>query len=623
MDEPQFLERKVTKTLLKALGVAAVAAGILVGDSIVYAKKGAAAPAPPFTVTQVTPAPGGKDLPLDLLLTATLSDDADPTTVTEGSVDLRDAADLQVPCQVSYDPLTRTVRAQPKVALLQGTTYLATVQGVKTVARGKGAKAVSQTLTPYTWSFTTKVVTTPPPPPPPPDPEVPELKVVEVVPNDDSFVVRFERFVGAVDYRVYPVDHAHAKKYSGGNDRVEWNGLTDGQSFVVEAVDKLGPYQYFDGSIPHHALYSINGQGDPANVPTVLARSQPFTVFSQPHPFRSDPGLIFFDRYSDGAIYTQVPMDTVIDPRYGYVTQQYGEWIDSQGTWIIRGVDVDLKHTKVFQHGGHIMDIVRDGGTEGTAQPPRTQYGELFFTTQREFDLTEGKIVHFTFEVDGHYPTNRRWWNTWITAPGDLPLHPFTRTYDPDYHPTVKRLPTLQWQISTAHMLHLWRDDYPAGNVAITRQENGAGTDSFNWCQRSGIWAPGEVLGGGLLRKLNGDIWNGTSAKISDGEDVLDLRRRYDLIFSQNRVQIWEDGRLCRDAAIDLPLPRAVVHFGHGVYHSALEEQELRTYKPEAQYYLNHAPAHDERHWDNVGARYVPAFPAPDDPANTGITWPN
>ena len=59
------------------------------------------------------------------------------------------------------------------------------------------------------------------------------------------------------------------------------NGLDPvaGANLVVEAVDKLGPFQTMDGMAGPGAMQmdgmhqAINGQGDPSNIPVVLARS--------------------------------------------------------------------------------------------------------------------------------------------------------------------------------------------------------------------------------------------------------------------------------------------------------------------------------------------------------------
>jgi hypothetical protein len=466
---------------------------------------------------------------------------------------------------------------------------------------------------------------TPPPvePPPvtPPPATLPLVKILRVEPNDDSAKVHFEHVEGAVDYRIYPTGHAHAKKYSGGNTIVEWNGIRAATEVVVEAVDQLGPFQFHDGSIPHSEVHSINGHGPSTNQPKVIARSAPFTITPEPHAFRTLPNVIFFDDYRDGSKYTKHPLE-ITDPRTGQMSLQYVRFTDSNGTWEpIQGFDVDAKFTNIFADHDHVMDIIRDGGTEGSNVPPRVSYGGLYFETSRTADLTGGKIVHFTHEVDAHFPTGRRWWSVIVHSPGDWILHPKQTPWDPNYHPSKEQKPVLWWQISTAHSLALYDRTFPKGNVPITRQEHGAGPDSFNWCQRSGVWAPVDPVTG---RNPNGERFTSQGGQwLGNGEPTIDLRRRFDIYLSKERVQIWEDGHLCRDARIELNLDQVVFALEHGMYHSALEEQEIKDYAPHQQYYRNFAKDFDERHWDNVGARYVDAFPQPDDPKNSGITWPN
>lgn len=417
---------------------------------------------------------------------------------------------------------------------------------------------------------------------------LPEVQILGAIPNDDSVKLRIKPFPGAVDYRVYPEARPKVKKYSAGGLVLEWNGIKgDPDMLVVEAVDRLGPYQYMDGRTPHHVMHSINGHGPKDAQPRVLGRSKPFPVRRQPHPFRSFEDVVFFDDYRSGEFKQR---QNVVDPRSNTVSQQFSIW--DNDTWTVRGIDVCIKNTQIFIASDHIMDIVRDGGTVGSNVPERVSFGELLFSANREVDLSGGKIVHYTFEVDAHFPGGRRWWNTYVTAPGDWISKPKAETWDPKAHPSVQKKPTLQWQIGPVHTLGVWKQG--GGYTPITQQAHGAGPDNFNWCQRSGEWAPKQPSTG---RSLNG------------GPDKLDLRHRFDLYFSQKRVQIWEEGILCKDAPIDLPLERAVIHIGHGLYHSSLEHEEIKKHAPHERYYVEHVPDKDERHWDNVGARYVPAFP--------------
>ena len=59
-------------------------------------------------------------------------------------------------------------------------------------------------------------------------------------------------------------------------------------------MDKLGPFQTMDGMAGPGAMQmdgmhvAINGQGDPSDVPNVLAASAPFPVTCQP----ADPGRL-------------------------------------------------------------------------------------------------------------------------------------------------------------------------------------------------------------------------------------------------------------------------------------------------------------------------------------------
>jgi hypothetical protein len=91
------------------------------------------------------------------------------------------------------------------------------------------------------------------------------LQITRILPNDDGVLVRFAPVAGAKDYRICPVDHPHLKKYSAGSP----------------VPDRLSLHQLIDDRTPRAEMPSINGHGDPASVPNVIARSQSV------HPLRS------------------------------------------------------------------------------------------------------------------------------------------------------------------------------------------------------------------------------------------------------------------------------------------------------------------------------------------------
>ncbi|SHF73951.1 Ig-like domain-containing protein [Geodermatophilus nigrescens] len=108
-------------------------------------------PAPdtlPPTVTGTAPGAGSTSVPVDVVVSATFSEQVDPTSVT---VAVSSGAGAAVPGTTAYDPETRTVRFSPSEPLTAATGYSATVSGV----RDTSGNAMSA---PRTWSFTTSGV---------------------------------------------------------------------------------------------------------------------------------------------------------------------------------------------------------------------------------------------------------------------------------------------------------------------------------------------------------------------------------------------------------------------------------------------------------------------------------
>jgi hypothetical protein len=104
------------------------------------------------TVTAVTPAPGATGLSLSTIVVVTFSTAMDATTVTTGTVQLRDPSNNLVASIVSYNPATDTATLTPTAALAADSTYTATVLGGASGVKSLAGVAMAAN---YTWSFTT------------------------------------------------------------------------------------------------------------------------------------------------------------------------------------------------------------------------------------------------------------------------------------------------------------------------------------------------------------------------------------------------------------------------------------------------------------------------------------
>ncbi len=424
------------------------------------------------------------------------------------------------------------------------------------------------------------------------------VQITGVTPDDDSAVVSFDAVPGAVDYRTYDAANPNNVKYSGGSLSIEMNGLNPaGATLVVEAVDKLGPFQTMDGMAGPGAMQmdgmheAINGQGDPSNIPNVLATSAPVPVTLTPHV--QDGAQAFFDTFRSEPPLTAQALPALQPGTFYGDPENFASFTNAN--WTVRDYGGDLKDTKIFFMGNHFMDTVYDGGTPGTNNPLHNSNASLVMMPNATADISGGKVLHVTFEVDPHMDS-RRWCDVFVGLAGDTLVDPGKFADFPGRRPTVSGK-LFRWEIqSLVHTLSVFpgvQPDAQSDIVTLTHQENGIGPDNFDLCARSGPWCPVP--------------FNGTSGD-------LDKRHKFDLYLSQTRAVIMEQGQVVKDAefpaGVTLPFDHCQVYFVHQVYHTANDRPELLDYDPADCYWVNNRPYADERHWDNLGFSVVDAFPA-------------
>ena len=131
---------------------------------VVFTPAGGADVAPP-SVNQITPANGATGVVTTTMVTATLTEMPDPSSVNPTTFQLRDPAGVAVAAAAFAGGETPTASLRPESALLPGTTYTAIVKGGVGGVRDLAGNFMASD---YSWSFTTAGV--PPPPPPPPSP---------------------------------------------------------------------------------------------------------------------------------------------------------------------------------------------------------------------------------------------------------------------------------------------------------------------------------------------------------------------------------------------------------------------------------------------------------------------
>ncbi|MGI4788612.1 MAG: hypothetical protein ACRYFS_07155 [Janthinobacterium lividum] len=424
------------------------------------------------------------------------------------------------------------------------------------------------------------------------------VQITGIVANDDGAVVSFDAVPGAVDYRVYDVTKPDSVKYSGGSLSIEMNGLDPvaGADLVVEAVDKLGPFQTMDGMAGPGAMQmdglhsAINGQGDPSNIPNVIAVSAPVHITCKPRVLTGEQ--TFFDTFRNEQPLTAQPLPALVPGTWYGDPNGFASFTNDK--WTIRDYGGDLTDTKIFFMGNHFMDTLYDGGTPGTSIPMHNNNASLVMMPNAVADISGGKVLHVTFEVDPHMD-GRRWCDVFVGPAGDTLVDPGKFADFSGRRPTLDGK-LFRWEIQNqVHALSLFpgiKPDALSDIVHLTHQDSGVGPDSFGMCARAGAWCTVP--------------FNGTTGD-------LDKRHKFDLYLSANRVVIMEQGLVVKDTVfpdgVTLPFDKCQVYFVHQLYHTANDRLELLDYTPGETYWYNNRPWSDERHWDNMGQEVLDTFP--------------
>lgn len=410
------------------------------------------------------------------------------------------------------------------------------------------------------------------------------VQITNLTPNDDSVLVSFAPVPGAKDYRVYSVRNPGVMKYSGGGLSIEMNGISPdkGADLIVEAVDKLGPFQKMDGDMGPGAVHPhtgemrmvINGLGDPTNAPTVIARSGVFHVACQPRMLTGKQ--VFFDTFRNSRPFTTVAVDRVAPEIYRSTSGDVRGMENDR--WTVFNYAGDYLSSRVFVMSNHFMDTLYDGGTPGSPLPMHNNNASLVMFPKATADVSNGRVLHVTFEVDAHFNA-RRWCDVIVAAAGDPLLHP--AKLGGGLFPT-KSGNMFRWEIQAD------------GHVAMVF------TGNRGVLQRT-------ILKRDARASRKKASRNGSMAD-------LDKRHQFDLYLSQRHFMLVEDGEIVNEgdfpAGETLPFTKMQVYFVHQVYHTNNDRGELINSDPEETYWINHRPWADERHWDNMGFEVLNQFPA-------------
>ena len=413
---------------------------------------------------------------------------------------------------------------------------------------------------------------------------------------------------------------------------IEWNRIDDGQphTLVVQAVDALGP-------VPPHNLtdaansplttpadwlgadegrtpdgnISINGQGPSTNTPRPLAQSGGFVVRAtpavRPIPSRPDATQTFLDTFDTAEGATLTPVGSPVNGFNSVNAITYTLNAGTPRAWDILFQGVDTAVTQPRVSAGGYSDTLFDGPT--TANLPRaaqpyshTLYASSSMSPQTPADLSGGKMLHLTTEVDRHLDGTYRWLSFEL-APANDPLTNF-RADDGLFSGNSSTANATA--VNTSNHA-LWVQLIPGACDATLFEGPLSGIDSRPLARTFVFFSPPNSTSyPACYQPLN---WG-------DNGRGLDNRSRLDLFVTTRRLAIFEDGVLLTQADIPdggLPFTNAKAYFTHYLFgtSAAGEPKYLSATAPYETYWRNTMIHSDQRHWDNMGFEVLPAAAVP------------
>jgi hypothetical protein len=435
--------------------------------------------------------------------------------------------------------------------------------------------------------------------------------------------------------------------------QIDWNNVGDGarHTLIVEAVDQLGPappgnlytgLQNVPFMSPPPSGYmlgsnkgptpdgktSTNGQGPYSNSPLVIAQSAPFVVQANQN-YRAIPSMAsatqqFFDSFenAEGSTLQQISRNDTVPDAFGNLgTMSYRMNAGTARAWEIEFRRTDNMDSMPMIASDHYMDLLFDGATPGTTSPTHTIFGSMSMTPTQTLNISGGRMMHMTMEVDGHQSLRR--WLDFNLAPVSDPL----KAWHPDTEPinNTDQGIFLEIKDGTCTLDIYTGPDASAGNKP-TGTAGGGNHGARLWGQ------PGSTGGAPVMCGWDQMFLAKNATKNGLG---LDDKSRYDFFLSATHAAFFQDGVLIVESDIpagsfpwsEVPLKG---YYSHYMYHSDQERQDLGAFEVSGQnwcfplnsYWFNNPSTgttagtticntaypsgygfvySDERHWDNMG----------------------
>ena len=315
--------------------------------------------------------------------------------------------------------------------------------------------------------------------------------------------------------------------------------------------------------------------GTYSNNPQVIAQSAPFVIQAniayRAIPSKPTATQQFFDTFENAEgstlqlVYRQ---DKEIDNFGDLGIMKYLMNTGTPKAWEIEYRRVDNQHSMPMISSDHFMDIIFDGGTPVTGGPAHQLYSSMAMTPVQTVDMSGGRMIHLTMEVDAHM-SNRRWL-AFNLAPASDPLggwhHDFEGISNTDQGIFLEFK-------DGGCSLDIFTGPTSATNPIPTGTAGGS-------AHGARLWGGAGSFGGGAVLCSWDQMY--VPRNLSKNGAGLDDKSRFDFFISQTHAALFQDGQLIIQSDIPAgsfpwatqPLKAYYVHY---LYHS---DDDLLTCRP-------------------------------------------
>lgn len=467
----------------------------------------------------------------------------------------------------------------------------------------------------------------PDPVPVPPDPSLPPVTVTAIEPGEDYLLVRFAPVAGAVDYAVSDPDHPGMTKASAGLPVVEWPDAKSHppKRLTVQALASPLPYQR-----PTRAagVSLVNGHGaKDAPMPKVLAQATvtlPASAVVRPHPERAN-GATFLDLDIPGqhrTLFQETPLPAGWERRdpsgnvlVASAQDEHYRLSHPNGRTHLICVATNRRDTFAAIDHGHLEVAVYDGGTPPAAVGRNNYSAATLVDASLWRPLAPGGVIRFGIRMNPTH-TGRRWVEVGLRKRGAPVIFPNrTREAVSSWYPIPPQFGDMVRVVIDSG------DQGQGGYYAhyVTPHPDGSGrwsakgavpANPFDWQAHGETWRTNHDRNN---LHINRNTWSGPNPDAGT-----DIGSDFEMEFSETGARLFErsafDGkeyalRGSWPAGVKLPVGEYEIYVTFMMYHSSLEEQELRASAPYFDQFLRNMNDHHLWHLRNLWINDRPRLP--------------